>query len=185
MANNCLSQALLGTIKVSKAKLTWPVRLKICIEIARGLAYLHEESHLTIIHRDIKASNVLLDENFSAKISDFGLAKLNDEESTHIITRIAGTVGYMAPEYAMRGILSPKANVYSFGIMALEIVSGKGNNYTHNGEYDYLLEWAFILQEKGSLLELVDPDLGTEYSSEEALTVLRVALLCADAASKL
>ncbi|KAI7757000.1 hypothetical protein M8C21_015112, partial [Ambrosia artemisiifolia] len=101
MKNNCLSRALLD-------ELTWPVRLSICIGIARGLVYLHEESHMRIIHRDIKASNVLLDENFNAKISDFGLAKLNDDGNTHISTRIVGTMGYMAPEYAMRGHLTPK-----------------------------------------------------------------------------
>ncbi|KVH97553.1 Concanavalin A-like lectin/glucanase, subgroup [Cynara cardunculus var. scolymus] len=100
MENNCLSRALFG--------------------IARGLVYLHEESQLKIVHRDIKTSNVLLDKDLNAKISDFGLAKLNDDGNTHISTRIAGTIGYMAPEYAMRGYLTPKADVYSFGIVALE-----------------------------------------------------------------
>ncbi|KAI7756085.1 hypothetical protein M8C21_031870, partial [Ambrosia artemisiifolia] len=158
MENKCLSSALIETDKVSKAKLTWPVRLSICIGIARGLVYLHEESHMRIIHRDIKASNVLLDENFNSKISDFGLAKLNDDGNTHIGTRIVGTMGYMAPEYAMHGHLTPKVDVYSFGIVALEI--------------------ACLLREKGTLLKLVDPDLGSEYSSEDALTVINVALLC-------
>lgn len=83
---------LTGRDKVCKAKLTWPVRLKICLGIARGLVYLHEESQLKIVHRDIKTSNVLLDKNLNAKISDFGLAKLNDDGNTHISTRIAGTM---------------------------------------------------------------------------------------------
>ncbi|KAL8229877.1 hypothetical protein R6Q57_014777 [Mikania cordata] len=182
MENNCLSRALLGTDKVSKAKLTWPVRLKIWIGIARGLVYLHEESQMRIIHRDIKASNVLLDENFDAKISDFGLAKLTDDENTHIVTRVAGTIGYMAPEYALRGTLTPMVDVYSFGIVLLEIVSGKGNNYRPGEEHVLLLDWAYYLHLAGRLLEMVDPDLGSEYSPEEALTVLNVAILCVNAA---
>ncbi|KAK1425443.1 hypothetical protein QVD17_20795 [Tagetes erecta] len=186
MENNCVSRALFGRDKVSKAKLTWPVRLKICLGIARGLLYLHEESQLKIVHRDIKTSNVLLDKKLNAKISDFGLAKLNDDGNTHISTRIAGTIGYMAPEYAMRGYLTAKADVYSFGIVALEIVSGKSNtNYRPKEDFVYLLDWAYVLQERGSLLDLVDPDLGSEYSSEEAMTILNVALLCTNASPTL
>ncbi|KAM0014049.1 putative protein kinase RLK-Pelle-DLSV family [Helianthus debilis subsp. tardiflorus] len=183
MENNCLSRALLGTDKVFKAKLTWPMRLNICTGIARGLAYLHEESHMRIIHRDVKASNVLLDENFNAKISDFGLAKLNDDGNTHINTRVVGTMGYMAPEYAMRGHLTTKADVYSFGILALEIVSGiscnKNINYkSETEEYLNLFDWVWLLHQEETLLELVDPDLGSEYSPEEALTIIHMALLC-------
>nr|XP_043626685.1 probable LRR receptor-like serine/threonine-protein kinase At1g07650 [Erigeron canadensis] len=186
MENNCLSRALFGRDKLSKTKLTWPVRVEICLGIARGLVYLHEESQLKIVHRDIKTSNVLLDKNLSAKISDFGLAKLNDDGNTHISTRIAGTIGYMAPEYAMRGYLTAKADVYSFGVVALEIVSGKSNtNYRPKEDFVYLLDWAYVLQERGSLLELVDPDLGSEYSSEEAMTILNVALLCTNASPTL
>ncbi|XP_024987464.1 probable LRR receptor-like serine/threonine-protein kinase At1g07650 [Cynara cardunculus var. scolymus] len=186
MENNCLSRALFARDKVSKAKLTWPVRWKICLGIARGLVYLHEESQLKIVHRDIKTSNVLLDKDLNAKISDFGLAKLNDDGNTHISTRIAGTIGYMAPEYAMRGYLTPKADVYSFGIVALETVSGKSNtNYRPKEDFVYLLDWAYVLQERGSLLELVDPDLGSEYLPEEAMTMLNVALLCTNASPTL
>ncbi|GLT38033.1 hypothetical protein SLA2020_123040 [Shorea laevis] len=178
MENNCLARALFGR-EEQRLNLDWPTRLKICLGIARGLAYLHEESRLKIVHRDIKATNVLLDRALNAKISDFGLAKLDEEENTHISTRIAGTIGYMAPEYAMRGYLTDKADVYSFGVVALEVVSGKSNtNYRPKEEFVYLLDWAYVLQEQGNLLELVDPGLGSNYSTEEALRLLDLALLC-------
>ncbi|XP_028796997.1 probable LRR receptor-like serine/threonine-protein kinase At1g53430 [Neltuma alba] len=178
MENNSLASALFGG-QGQKMHLDWPTRMKICVGIARGLAYLHEESRLKIVHRDIKATNVLLDKDLNAKISDFGLAKLDEDENTHISTRIAGTIGYMAPEYAMRGCLTDKADVYSFGVVALEIVSGKSNtSYRPKKEFVYLLDWAYVLQEQGNLLELVDPSLGSSYSSQEAMRMLELALLC-------
>ncbi|KAF3794613.1 putative LRR receptor-like serine/threonine-protein kinase [Nymphaea thermarum] len=178
MENNSLALALFGP-REKRLKLNWPTRRKICIGIARGLAYLHEESTLKIVHRDIKSTNVLLDKDLNAKISDFGLAKLHEDEKTHISTRIAGTYGYMAPEYAMRGHLTYKADVYSFGVVALEIVSGQNNvNFKHLGEGAYLLDWACILQQTGNLLDLVDPALESTHSKDEALTMLNVALLC-------
>ncbi|KAL6511240.1 hypothetical protein OROMI_034914 [Orobanche minor] len=180
LENNCLARALFGR-EEQKLNLDWSTRQKICTGIAKGLAYLHEESRLKIVHRDIKATNVLLDKDLNAKISDFGLAKLDEEENTHISTRIAGTVGYMAPEYAMRGYLTDKADVYSFGIVALEIVSGKSNtNYRPKEEFVYLLDWAYVLQEQGNLLDLVDPSLGSNYSKDEALRMLNLSLLCAN-----
>ncbi|CAH8255529.1 unnamed protein product [Arabidopsis lyrata] len=178
LENNSLARALFGTEK-QRLHLDWSTRNKICLGIAKGLAYLHEESRLKIVHRDIKATNVLLDQSLNAKISDFGLAKLDEEENTHISTRIAGTIGYMAPEYAMRGYLTDKADVYSFGVVCLEIVSGKSNtNYRPKEEFIYLLDWAYVLQEQGSLLELMDPDLGTSFSKKEAMRMLNIALLC-------
>lgn len=186
MENNCLAHALFGKNSQCRLKLDWPTRRKICIGIARGLAYLHEESRLKIVHRDIKASNVLLDRDLNAKISDFGLAKLTEEDNSHISTRVAGTIGYMAPEYAMRGHLSSKADIYSFGVVALEVVSGKSNTkYRPKEEFVYLLDWACVLQEKGTLLELVDPELGSEYSEEEASVLLTVSLLCTNASPTL
>ncbi|KAK2988677.1 hypothetical protein RJ640_012713 [Escallonia rubra] len=126
MENNSLAHALFGQ-EGSPSNLDWPARQRICIGIAKGLVYLHEESPLKIVHRDIKATNVLLDSDLNAKISDFGLAKLDEEENTHISTRVAGTVGYMAPEYAQWGYLTYKADVYSFGVITLEIVAGMNN----------------------------------------------------------
>ncbi|CAL5081053.1 unnamed protein product [Urochloa decumbens] len=111
---------------------------------------------------------------------------LNEDDHTHISTKVAGTIGYMAPEYAMRGYLTDKADVYSFGVVALEIVSGKSNtNYRPKEDFVYLLDWACVLQERGTLLELVDSDLGSNYSTEEALLMLHVALLCTTAAPTL
>ncbi|XP_059282070.1 probable LRR receptor-like serine/threonine-protein kinase At1g07650 [Lycium ferocissimum] len=186
MENNCVSRALFGKGPISKMKLDWSTRKKICLGIARGLAYLHEESSLKIVHRDIKTSNILLDKDFNPKISDFGLAKLHEDDTTHISTRIAGTVGYMAPEYAMRGYLTSKADIYSYGVVALEIVSGKSNtNYRPTEDCVYLLDWAYVLQERGNILELVDPDLGSDYSSQEAIVLLNVALLCTNASPTL
>ncbi|XP_030460954.1 probable LRR receptor-like serine/threonine-protein kinase At1g53440 [Syzygium oleosum] len=178
LENNSLARALFGR-EEQLIELDWATRKKICLGIARGLAYLHEESRLKIVHRDIKATNVLLDKELNAKISDFGLAKLDEEENTHISTRIAGTIGYMAPEYAMRGYLTDKADVYSFGVVALEIVTGKTNtNYRPKEEFVCLLDWAYVLQEQGIVLELVDPCLGSNYSEEEAMRMLNLALLC-------
>ncbi|XP_034581877.1 probable LRR receptor-like serine/threonine-protein kinase At1g07650 isoform X2 [Setaria viridis] len=184
MENNCLARALF--VEQHRLRLDWATRRKICLGIAKGLAYLHEESAIRIVHRDIKASNILLDKDLNAKISDFGLAKLNEDDHTHISTKVAGTIGYMAPEYAMRGYLTDKADVYSFGVVALEIVSGKSNtNYRPKEDFVYLLDWACVLQERGTLLELVDSDLGSNYSTEEALCMLNVALLCTTAAPTL
>ncbi|XP_058095480.1 probable leucine-rich repeat receptor-like serine/threonine-protein kinase At3g14840 [Magnolia sinica] len=183
MENNCLARALFGP-EERQLKLDWSTRQKICVGIARGLAYLHEESRLKIVHRDIKATNVLLDKDLNPKISDFGLAKLDEEENTHISTRIAGTLGYMAPEYAMRGYLTDKADVYSFGVVALEIVSGKSNiSYKAKEECVYLLDWAYVLQERGKLMELVDPKLGTDFNKEEAMMMLNVAILCTNSSA--
>ncbi|KAK4846480.1 hypothetical protein QYF36_017859 [Acer negundo] len=108
------------------------------------------------------------------------------DDTSHISTRVAGTIGYMAPEYAMRGYLTNKADVYSFGVVALEIVSGKSNTkFRPNEDFVYLLDWAYVLQERGSMLDLVDPNLGAEYSSEEAMVMLNVALLCTNASPTL
>ncbi|GAB4827153.1 hypothetical protein Ancab_034042 [Ancistrocladus abbreviatus] len=166
--------------------LDWPRRVKICIGIARGLAFLHEESNLKIVHRDIKATNVLLDRNLDPKISDFGLARLGEEEKTHISTRVAGTVGYMAPEYALWGYLTPKADVYSYGVVALEIVTGKSNNnYVPNDDYLCMLEWVCELQQRGNYVDLVDKRLGSKFNMEEAERLVKVALLCANGSPSL
>ncbi|XP_051135135.1 probable LRR receptor-like serine/threonine-protein kinase At1g56140 [Andrographis paniculata] len=165
--------------------LDWGKRYDICLGVARGLAYLHEESRLRIVHRDVKASNILLDSELTPKISDFGLAKLYDDKKTHISTRVAGTIGYLAPEYAMRGHLTEKADTFSFGVVALEIISGRPNsNSSLQDDMMYLLEWAWHLQENNRVLDLVDPSLH-EYNSDEATRIIGVALLCTQASPAL
>ncbi|KAK4440095.1 putative LRR receptor-like serine/threonine-protein kinase RFK1 [Sesamum alatum] len=178
MENNNLARALFGPEEY-QLEMDWPRRQNICVGVAKGLAFLHEESTLKIVHRDIKTNNVLLDKDLNPKISDFGLAKLDEEENTHISTRVAGTIGYMAPEYALWGYLTHKADVYSFGVVALEIVAGKSNmKYRPSENFFCLLDWALVLQKKGSLMELVDPRLGSNFNETEAEKMIRVALMC-------
>ncbi|XP_019190166.1 PREDICTED: probable LRR receptor-like serine/threonine-protein kinase At1g07650 [Ipomoea nil] len=178
LENNSLSHALFGP-EDCQLKIDWPTRHRICVGVAKGLAFLHEESEIKIVHRDIKATNVLLDKELNPKISDFGLAKLDDGENTHISTRVAGTRGYMAPEYALWGYLTFKVDVYSFGVVALEIVSGKNNvKYRPNENCICLLDWALDLQKKENLMELIDPRLDSDFDKEQALRMIKVALLC-------
>ncbi|XP_011009660.1 PREDICTED: probable LRR receptor-like serine/threonine-protein kinase RFK1 isoform X7 [Populus euphratica] len=186
MENNSLARALFGH-EINQPNLDWPSRLKICVGIARGLAFLHEESRFKIVHRDIKATNVLLDGDLNPKISDFGLARLDEEEKSHISTRVAGTIGYMAPEYALWGYLTYKADVYSFGVVALEIVSGKNNNNYMPSDNNCvcLLDWACHLQQSGSFMELVDETLKSEVNMKEAEIMVKVALLCTNASPTL
>nr|XP_043618896.1 probable LRR receptor-like serine/threonine-protein kinase At1g56130 [Erigeron canadensis] len=175
LENKSLDQALFGNNSLS---LSWSIRFKICLGVARGLAYLHEESRIRVVHRDVKASNILLDSDLIPKISDFGLAKLYDDKQTHMSTRVAGTIGYLAPEYAMRGQLTEKADVFGFGVVALAIISGRPNSdSTLEDEKIYLLEWALNLHAADTELELVDERL-SEYDENEVRRLMRVALLC-------
>ncbi|XP_019094737.1 PREDICTED: probable LRR receptor-like serine/threonine-protein kinase At1g56130 [Camelina sativa] len=170
-----LDQALFGD---KTLHLDWPTRYEICLGVARGLVYLHEEASVRIIHRDVKASNILLDSELVPKVSDFGLAKLYDDKKTHISTRVAGTIGYLAPEYAMRGHLTEKTDVYAFGVVALELVSGRKNSDENLEEgKKYLLEWAWNLREKSRDSELIDDEL-KEYNMEEVKRMIGIALLC-------
>ncbi|XP_062115767.1 probable LRR receptor-like serine/threonine-protein kinase At1g56140 isoform X2 [Humulus lupulus] len=175
LENKSLDRALFD----HSLKLDWATRFNICLGVARGLSYLHEESHIRIVHRDIKASNILLDSNLNPKISDFGLAKFYDDKKTHISTCVAGTFGYLAPEYAMSGHLTEKADVFAFGVVALEIVCGRPrSDLTLEQEKVYLLEWAWNLHERKREVELVDLTLSSEFKEEEVVRVVEIALLC-------
>ncbi|GJN26456.1 hypothetical protein PR202_gb14387 [Eleusine coracana subsp. coracana] len=175
LENGSLDKALFGT---KRSNLDWPTRFDICLCIGRGLAYLHEESSIRVVHRDIKASNVLLDANLNPKISDFGLAKLYDDKKTHVSTKVAGTFGYLAPEYAMRGYMSEKIDVFAFGVVVLETLAGRPNfDNTLDEDKVYILEWVWQLYEEKHPLDVVDPKL-TEFNADEVLRAIHVALLC-------
>ncbi|CAF1969542.1 unnamed protein product [Brassica napus] len=176
MENNSLALALSGK---SSLKLDWTTRQKICVGIARGIDFLHQGSMIRMVHRDIKTTNVLLDTDLNAKISDFGLARLHEAEHTHISTRIAGTIGYMAPEYALYGQLTEKADVFSFGVVAMEIVSGKSNmKQTESSDHIWLINWALTLQQTGDIMDIIDPVLEGEFNRKEAERMIKVALVC-------
>lgn len=168
--------------KMKSGSLIWQKRFRLVTGIARGLLYLHEEAPERIIHRDIKASNILLDEQLNPKISDFGLARLFPGDDTHVNTfRISGTHGYMAPEYAMHGYLSVKTDVFSFGVLVLEIVSGRKNHDGRLGvEKADLLSYAWALFQGGKTLELVDPSLD-KCNPDEAAMCIQLGLLCCQA----
>ncbi|KAH1196821.1 Cysteine-rich receptor-like protein kinase 2 [Glycine max] len=183
MANSSLDKFLFGD---KKGSLNWKQRYDIILGTARGLAYLHEEFHVSIIHRDIKTGNILLDDDLQPKIADFGLARLLPRDRSHLSTKFAGTLGYTAPEYAMQGQLSEKADTYSYGIVVLEIISGqKSTNVKIDDEgREYLLQRAWKLYEKGMQLELVDKDIDPdEYDAEEVKKIIEIALLCTQASA--
>ncbi|KAD6120160.1 hypothetical protein E3N88_11431 [Mikania micrantha] len=154
--NGSLHDHLFGN-QVARANLSWPIRRKIALGMARGLAYLHNGAQPAIIHRDIKASNILLDENFEAKVADFGLAKVAPEGATHLSTRVAGTMGYVAPEYALYGQLTERSDVYSFGVVLLELLSGRKALFTvGDGQPVLLADWAWSMVRNGTPLEVID-----------------------------
>ncbi|XAR61255.1 Non-specific serine/threonine protein kinase [Bertholletia excelsa] len=176
MKNGSLHDHLFG---MNERKLSWPIRQKIALGTARGLAYLHYGAQPAIIHRDIKASNILLDENFEPKVADFGLAKFTPEGLTHMSTRVAGTMGYVAPEYALYGQLTERSDVYSFGVVFLELLSGKkAIMVAGEGQPSLVTEWAWSLVRKGRALDVIDdgvPELGPPEVLEKYVLV---AVLC-------
>ncbi|KAG7980124.1 hypothetical protein I3843_05G166000 [Carya illinoinensis] len=182
MPNKSLDQFIFDT---NRGKvLNWEKRHEIIAGTTEGLVYLHENANIRIIHRDIKASNILLDLRLRAKIADFGLARSFQEDKSHISTAIAGTLGYMAPEYLAHGQLTEKADVYSFGVLVLEIVTGKQNNRSKNLEYsDSLVTITWKHFQSGTVERLYDPNLmlHNHHNSNiknEVLRVVHIGLLC-------
>ncbi|CAL1369151.1 unnamed protein product [Linum trigynum] len=171
-----------------KCLLPWPIRLKIALGTARGLAYLHYGVHPAIIHRDIKASNILLDELFEPKLADFGLARFDDSQGrTHLSTGAAGTLGYVAPEYALYGRLTEKSDVYSFGVVLLELLSGHkayelvDDDDEEAGEVRLLGEWAWRLvqQQEGDAIEVVEKGLSGSWPGPMMERFVHLAVICA------
>ncbi|XP_026395703.1 probable LRR receptor-like serine/threonine-protein kinase At1g07650 [Papaver somniferum] len=186
MENGCLNRALFGPVNL-KNKLSWPARLRIRTGMARGLLYLHDvNSKMKIVHRDIKLSNILLDKDLNPKISDFGLTMYYNRAITHIKTGLAGTVGYMAPEYVIRGTVIEKIDIYSFGIVTLQLMTGKNRiQWKTKHESISLLDLACDLQQRGDLLGLFDQDVRMNIPVKEAEMVLNLAILCTNYDPKL
>ncbi|KAK9901901.1 hypothetical protein M0R45_001858 [Rubus argutus] len=163
-----------------RAVLDWSIRYNIIHGIARGLLYLHHDSYLKVIHRDLKTSNILLDEKMNPKISDFGLARIIEgTQNLENTQNVVGTRGYMSPEYAMGGIFSEKSDVYSFGVLVLEIISSKKNTSFFLDDLQLgFLAYAWNLWNEGRGLVLVDEELAESYSSSEVMKCVHVGLLC-------
>ncbi|KAK6151799.1 hypothetical protein DH2020_014434 [Rehmannia glutinosa] len=178
--NNTLEFHLHGK---GRPVMDWPTRLRIALGSSKGLAYLHEDCHPKIIHRDIKAANILLDFNFEAKVADFGLAKIASDANTHVSTRVMGTFGYLAPEYAASGKLTDKSDVFSFGVMLLELITGRRPVDTNQSFMDdSLVDWARPLLtralEDGNFDALIDQRLQNDHNHSEMARMVACAAAC-------
>lgn len=162
-------------------KLDWETRMRIALDAARGLEYLHECIDPPVIHRDFKSSNILLDRNYHAKVSDFGLAKLgSDKVGGHVSTRVLGTQGYVAPEYALTGHLTTKSDVYSYGVVLLELLTGRVPvDMKRPPGQGVLVSWALPqLTDREKLIQIIDPVLEGQFSMKELIQVAAIAAMC-------
>ncbi|XP_021910672.1 probable LRR receptor-like serine/threonine-protein kinase At5g45780 isoform X3 [Carica papaya] len=179
MPNGSVADRLRETCR-EKPSLDWNRRIRIATGAARGLLYLHEQCNPKIIHRDVKAANILLDESFEAVVGDFGLAKLLDRRDSHVTTAVRGTVGHIAPEYLLTGQSSEKTDVFGFGILLLELITGQKALDAGNGQVQkgMILEWVRTLQEERRLEVLVDRDLKGCYDGSQLEKAVELALQC-------
>ncbi|XP_058754313.1 probable serine/threonine-protein kinase At1g01540 [Vicia villosa] len=178
--NGNLDQWLHGDVG-PVSPMTWDIRMKILLGTAKGLAYLHEGLEPKVVHRDVKSSNILIDRQWNAKVSDFGLAKLLDSDHSFVTTRVMGTFGYVAPEYACTGMLNERSDVYSFGILIMEIISGRNPvDYSRPKEEVNLIEWLKDMVGSRRSEEVVDPKLSEKPSLKALKRALLIALRCVD-----
>ncbi|XP_044461286.1 BRASSINOSTEROID INSENSITIVE 1-associated receptor kinase 1-like, partial [Mangifera indica] len=180
LVNGSVASCLRGQPQ-SQPPISWPVRRRIALGSARGLAYLHDHCDPKIIHRDVKAANILLDEEYEAVVGDFGLAKLMDYKDTHVTTAVRGTIGHIAPEYLSSGKSSEKTDVFGYGVMLLELITGQGAfdlaRLANDGDVMLLDRVKRLLKEK-KLEQLVDANLQGNYIKEEVEQLIQMALLC-------
>ncbi|KAL8155643.1 putative receptor-like protein kinase At5g18500 [Apium graveolens] len=182
--NGNLEQWLRGAM-CQQGYLTWEARMKVLLSTAKALAYLHEAIEPKVVHRDIKSSNILIDDEFSAKVSDFGLAKLLGSGKSHVTTRVMGTFGYVAPEYANTGLLNERSDVYSFGVLLLEAITGRDPvDYGRPAQEINLVEWLKMMVGSRRSDEVVDPNIETRPSTRALKRALLTALRCVDPDSK-
>ncbi|SPT16155.1 unnamed protein product [Triticum aestivum] len=159
--------------------LCWSQRYSIIKGVASSLLYLHEDWEQVVIHRDVKASNVLLDGKMNGRLGDFGLARIYDHETAAETTHVAGTMGYLAPELSRTGRPTPFSDVYAFGVFLLEVTSGRRPIFIDEQNNRVLLvEWVLEHHHNGSILDTVDPRLGGEFNADEVTIVLKLGLLC-------
>ncbi|PSS05828.1 Receptor-like protein kinase [Actinidia chinensis var. chinensis] len=178
--NGNLEQWLHGAMRQHGA-LNWEARMKVLLGTAKALAYLHEAIEPKVVHRDIKSSNILIDNEFNSKVSDFGLAKLLDSGESHITTRVMGTFGYVAPEYANTGMLNEKSDIYSFGVLLLESVTGRDPvDYGRPANEVNLVEWLKLMVGNRRAEEVVDPNLEVKPATRSLKRALLVAIRCVD-----
>ncbi|XP_076957417.1 BRASSINOSTEROID INSENSITIVE 1-associated receptor kinase 1-like [Bidens hawaiensis] len=185
MANGSVASCLRDRPE-TQDPLDWPIRKRIALGSARGLAYLHDHCDPKIIHRDVKAANILLDEEFEAVVGDFGLAKLMDYKDTHVTTAVRGTIGHIAPEYLSTGKSSEKTDVFGYGVMLLELITGQRAfdlARLANDDDVMLLDWVKGLLREKKLETLVDADLNGNYVDDEVEQLIQVALLCTQGTS--
>lgn len=176
MPNGSLDKLIFGN---PDTVLKWAQRYKILTDVAEGLLYLHQGWDKIVVHRDIKSSNILIDDKFNGKLGDFGLARLYEHEENPLTTRLVGTLGYIAPEVLRTGKATPRSDVYSFGIVMLEVACGRRPvELNVDGAQILLVDWVRDLHANGRLIDAADPNLGGAYAEHEMDRVLRLGMVC-------